>query len=728
MTKQKFILAACITLFIYTAVVIPGAAVRQDNVPPSKNPPGSLTPAQAPQFVVLGFDDNKYQDGVEWTAQYLRNRVNPKGTGNPATYDSTPARASFYVLALPSYNNRYLQQALKSLYHDGHELGNHSLNHFDGVDSNFTVDAWKKELSRCGFLLTDTLGIPAADIWGFRSPYLSYNNNVFTAIQQSGLVYDCSIEEGNDSTQNGTDYYWPYTLDNGSPGANVSAATGIHQPVDSSHDGLWEVPVYLVVAPHDSLCAKYGIPAGLRKRLFNNLVALTGDTTWDTLSGKITGLDYNFWFDFNMTKNEYIAILKYSLDQRLAGNRAPFIFGAHSDYYSLQYISEPKNCNTNYMQRREAMEAFLDYALSKPEVRVVSARDVIRWMRHPVALNQPFTGPCTLTVACIDSGSVSVNPQKESYATNEMVALTATPVSGWKFERWSGPDFTGTGAALNLRMYKNIAAKAVFIKEEPVLDTTHPTANLVSEATWGSYTDDSSKIISQSLIDDTVRVKFWQRPKTGSSWPWIELVAKFTAALGSVIGVEIEYQCDKPLLILFQQPEFETDNSYAHYQYACPKNVGTWKNIRVPVTRFYQPDWTPLASKKSLKLNTVRNIAFIPSVGEAGDTTEVIIRKFVLYNTTTPIIIDYKARAPSAISLYSIYPGQFNLSVPQAGKYSIAFYSLKGSRIMLIADVVCKKGNNRVLLDRRTLAAGVYVARITDKTMKNASGKILIRR
>ena len=36
--------------------------------------------------------------------------------------------------------------------------------------------------------------------------------------------------------------------------------------------------------------------------------------------------------------------------------------------------------------RREAMEAFVAYALSHPEVRIVTPQNLLEWMRNPVAL------------------------------------------------------------------------------------------------------------------------------------------------------------------------------------------------------------------------------------------------------------------------------------------------------------------------------------------------------
>ena len=714
-------------LFVIAVLAISNYSYA-DNVAPSQNPPAPLTPDQVPLFVVLGFDDNKYEDGVIWAGEIMRNRVNPKGTGNPATYDSTPARASFYMLVLPSYNNKYLQRAIYDIYLDGNELGNHTLNHFDGVDSNFTVEKWKAEITPSQAFLTDTIKIPAAEIWGFRTPFLSYNNNVFTAMQELGFTYDCSIEEGEDTAINGTNYYWPYTLDNGSPGANFSAAAGTHQPVDSSHDGLWEMPVYLAIAPPDNECANYNIPTGLRGRLYENLLALTGDTAWDSLSGRITGLDYNCWFDFNTTKEEYVAILKYTLDLRLAGNRAPFIFGAHSDYYSLQYISEPQGCNTDYMQRREAMEEFLDYALSKPEVRIVPARELIRWMRKPVPLNQNFTGPCTLSVSVVDSGSVTVDPQKPFYSKDEQVTLTAAPENGWIFDRWAGADITDTTAAVTLRMYKNIAAKAVFKKVDEVLDTLNSSGNLVADVIWVADKDDSSTILFQTLVGDTASASFYQVPKTTGEWPWITFYAKCFEALTDVIGIEVEYQCDNPLIVQFVQPEFEVDNSYAHYQYVGKKSETEWNNIRASTKQFYQPDWTPLASKKSLKLNTVREIGFIPAVGETGDTTTVRIRKLVLYYLPTPITYNADVLKSPVFSIYSLKKGRFILTVPENGKYTVKFFSVKGREVQSMKNITCNKGANTIILDQQALASGVYLVRVNTKMLYSAPGKIIIRK
>ena len=81
--------------------------------------------------------------------------------------------------------------------------------------------------------------------------------------------------------------------------------------------------------------------------------------------------------------DEVVATLKYTLDLRLEGNRAPFMFGAHSDTYSSEGESTP---GATLEERQEAIEEFIQYALEKPEVRIVPIRDILSWMRDPKPL------------------------------------------------------------------------------------------------------------------------------------------------------------------------------------------------------------------------------------------------------------------------------------------------------------------------------------------------------
>ena len=91
---------------------------------------------------------------------------------------------------------------------------------------------------------------------------------------------------------------------------------------------------------------------------------------------KIAGLDWNVLEGAGRSADEFYAILKHTLELRLAGNRAPLMVGAHTAMYPE---SKP--------DRRRVIETFIDFALSHPEVRIVTPIDVLKWLRDPVALS-----------------------------------------------------------------------------------------------------------------------------------------------------------------------------------------------------------------------------------------------------------------------------------------------------------------------------------------------------
>jgi hypothetical protein len=105
--------------------------------------------------------------------------------------------------------------------------------------------------------------------------------------------------------------------------------------------------------------------------------------------GKITGMDWNLWFEYGMTKAEFLATMKYTLDLRLQGNRCPLNVGLHSAIYADRSTENPPGSKVE--ERREAVREFVDYALSKPEVRIVNSRELLRWLDSPAPLGAPQT-------------------------------------------------------------------------------------------------------------------------------------------------------------------------------------------------------------------------------------------------------------------------------------------------------------------------------------------------
>jgi len=86
-----------------------------------------------------------------------------------------------------------------------------------------------------------------------------------------------------------------------------------------------------------------------------------------------------------MTKDEFIATVKYSFDQHYAGNRAPFLMGAHTAFYVDSWNQNAPGTPMS-ADRRAAMEAVITYMKGKPGVRIASHREILDWLRNPKAL------------------------------------------------------------------------------------------------------------------------------------------------------------------------------------------------------------------------------------------------------------------------------------------------------------------------------------------------------
>ena len=373
-------------------------------IEPSIYPPGGLDVKKVPLFVVFGDDDNGYSGldaqgniiknaaGTAWLVDMFSGINNPAGRGNSKTFDGS--QVHFSLMGLSEYvtweNRVECKKAWRMAYEQGHEIGNHTATHPHGT--NASVEDWKREILTCNSdiskpwdpdnleSLETGIGVPALDIIGFRSPYLQYNDDLFTVLEQNNFKYDCSIEEGYENNFNGRDLYWPYTLHNGTP-AN---------PAIKKHPSIIELPVYPFVVPPDDKCNEYGVKQGLRSALAarESGKQFQKDHAHDYVhldDGRIRGLDYDLWQEYNMTAAEFLATLKYTLDERLSGNRAPMTICMHTDFYVKNPWDEPCGIE-NHIARQHALKDFFDYAHSKRDVRIVSGKELVEWLQNPVEL------------------------------------------------------------------------------------------------------------------------------------------------------------------------------------------------------------------------------------------------------------------------------------------------------------------------------------------------------
>lgn len=343
------------------------AAPAADSRPAVAEPPGGLKVAEVPQFIVLSFDDNPAAEPMAWFLDVVAARRNPAGRGQAATFDGAPVRAVFFTNGKYLPGDGALVEAHRRAVAEGHELANHTHNHFRG--GAFTVEQWRAELSACMAAFT-AAGLPTGAVRGFRAPFLEYNAATFAALAAEGYLYDTSLEEGVQPDQDGRNFLWPYTLDGGSPGNAVRHPEGSARRV-AAHPGLWELPLHVFIVPDDATAVRLGTTAGLRERVRANIKAGWG-WDWDVQAAKISGLDWNVFEMAKLDAADFRAILHHALDLRLAGNRAPLMFGGHTALFPAERPD-----------RRKALEEFIAHALTKPEVRFVTGLQLIEWLRDP---------------------------------------------------------------------------------------------------------------------------------------------------------------------------------------------------------------------------------------------------------------------------------------------------------------------------------------------------------
>ena len=364
MKKRNLIFAKSTLAALFVFVVVSFA-----QTPRRAEPPAPVTRANAPQFIVIGSDDNTNAQCITWMHGVL-----DRGTNR----DGSKRYMSFYV---NTGWNSAVKNAVIGAYNAGHSISNHTHGHIRCVGGsgdnyhNFSMRMSEQAIYNDIIRARDSMvaaGIPIAHQFGFRTPFLSYGNETFAAMRRAGILYDCSINSslttvpGNDS--------WPYTLDiipgqqTLDPNGNIAWDNawfsgnqrnfwGSGNPI-SEHRGLWVLPATSIQVP----------PADR-----------AGHTGFDHVgNGLITGLDWNIWNSLRpgLDSAKTVRALMHTLRQSLAGNRAPFLYGVHSQMY-------PENS-----WQRRSFEEFVRQASQLEDVFFVTGDMVVHWMKNPVPASQ----------------------------------------------------------------------------------------------------------------------------------------------------------------------------------------------------------------------------------------------------------------------------------------------------------------------------------------------------
>ena len=122
----------------------------------------------------------------------------------------------------------------------------------------------------------------------------------------------------------------------------------------------------------------------------------------------------------------------------------------------------------------------------------------------------------TLTITTVGNGSVSRN-NPGPYHYGDVVQLTATPVTGWRFSNWTG-DLSGSANPVSSTIYGDMSVTARFTQIEYTLTVTPAGNGSVSRNNWGPY--HYGDVVQLTAIPDAGWEFFcWRVDLTGNNNP-----------------------------------------------------------------------------------------------------------------------------------------------------------------------------------------------------------------
>ncbi|KAK7115742.1 chitin deacetylase 7-like [Littorina saxatilis] len=236
-----------------------------------------------------------------------------------------PISMSLYV------QHQYTDYSLvKSNYEKGNEIGSHSVTHTN-------VDTEAKLLYEAGTQKDNLISlgkVPSDQVVGWRSPNLKPAGDAQPEVLKSlNYTYDITLTYTRASADDNVP--WPYTLDYGYP---YSCGVAPCPSSDVSHPGFWEIPVSALYDPVSNFPCAYVDSC--------------------RPSGEDAAFNY-LWSNF---------------EKVYTSNRAPFGLNMHAAFFYFP----------GYL---EATNTFLDRLLQKDDVYIVTAKQVLDWMRNPVKVS-----------------------------------------------------------------------------------------------------------------------------------------------------------------------------------------------------------------------------------------------------------------------------------------------------------------------------------------------------
>lgn len=289
--------------------------------------PGGIAHDDTPMFIVLTADDAVQSYTIGAINNLIAQRKNPNGCTPKMTYFTQISYTNFTLVT--------------DWYVAGNEIADHTMTHpeLGGAD----------EINGNLVALNALAGIPLSAIKGFRAPYLNYSAEMLTDLYNAGFTYESSASAAS-PVGNGTDAYWPYTLDNGL--ANDCLTFDDICSGKPALPGFWEIPMYAIFDEKGA--------AGVHLM----------DPWLDGSPANVSS-----WM-----KNTFAA--------HYNAQRQPFGLYTHPIHIATGYPGVADPTTTINM-----INEFLDWAQQQANVWIVSNEQLLAWVQNPVPVSQLNTLP-----------------------------------------------------------------------------------------------------------------------------------------------------------------------------------------------------------------------------------------------------------------------------------------------------------------------------------------------
>ena len=199
-------------------------------------------PAQAgverpPQFIIIAFDNctelERWQELSDFAAELNRDGdrihftffvsgINFLADSRRGLYEGPHQRRGYSRINFGGSAEQVRKRVayVNDLYRNGHEIASHAVGHFNGAA--WSAGDWQKEFRAFGDIVDNVAannGLPesklafaAADVIGFRAPYLAKGAGLYSALRANGFRYDTSGVGHADAWPEKVDGLWRFNL------------------------------------------------------------------------------------------------------------------------------------------------------------------------------------------------------------------------------------------------------------------------------------------------------------------------------------------------------------------------------------------------------------------------------------------------------------------------------------------------------------------------------------